>query len=72
VATAFLVPAAVLLGVPGLFIAAKGFSALRRRRVMVHGRMTEGPAAAVAAVALLAYGAVMIGVAGLLLWRAGR
>ncbi len=65
--SAALVAAALFLGVPGLFVGARGLSGLRRGVVMVRGRPVEGPSARAAAALLVAYGAAMIGLAALVL-----
>ncbi len=63
IARALLALAAVLLAVPGAFIAARGVSGLRRGVVVVRGREVGGGRARVVAVALVAYGALMIAIA---------
>jgi hypothetical protein len=56
--------AAFLLGVPGLFIAARGVSGLRRGFVIVKGGPVGGAKGRAIAVALVGYGIVMIAIAG--------
>jgi hypothetical protein len=67
-ARALLAFAALMLAVPGLFIVAKGVATLRRGAVYVQGRWEPGRRAVIAAVGLLAYGALMI-LGGWLLFR---
>ena len=67
-----LASAALLLGVPGIFIAARGLSGLRRGVAVVRGREVRGTAARVMAVALLAYGIAFAAVGVVLMARAVR
>ena len=59
-ARALLALAALLLAVPGAFVVAKGIAALRRQRVVVHGREVGGARARTAGAMLVVYGLVMI------------
>jgi hypothetical protein len=65
-ASALLVLAAALLGIPGAFIVAKGIAALRRRRIYVQGRHVEGTRARTAGAMLVAYGLAMIAIGAVL------
>ncbi len=66
-ARALLLLAAGLLAVPGLFVAVKGFAAIRRRSAVVQGRTVTGAAAMGAGLILVAWGAGMLGFAALVL-----
>ncbi len=70
-ARALLALAALLLGVPGAFVVAKGLAAVRRRSVLVSGRIVEGRKAMAAGAVLMVYGLVMIAVAAVILVAAG-
>ena len=61
--SAFLVLAVVLLAVPGFFVAAKGYSALRRGEVLMNGRRLEGSRARSTGVLLLVYGSLALAAA---------
>jgi hypothetical protein len=67
VATVLLWLAALLLAVPGAFIAARGLSGLRRGFVIVRGRQVDGRRGRLWAVALVLYGLAMIALAGIIL-----
>lgn len=69
VAITALLCSALLLGVPGVFIAARGLFGLRRGIVIVRGRTVTGAAARAAAVALVGYGAAMVAL-GVVILRA--
>ena len=71
-ASGILLLAAALLAVPGVFVAAKGLSALRRRRIVVQGRAVHGAVAVGAAAALLAYGVAMVFLSAVFAARALR
>jgi hypothetical protein len=58
--------AALMLALPGLFVAAKGIAAMRRRTIVVQGRPIEGRPARAAGFVLALYGAAMVGVAAVL------
>jgi hypothetical protein len=60
VARALLLLACVLLVVPGLFIGAKGFAALRRRSAVVQGRTVTGARAIGAGLILVGWAAGML------------
>ncbi len=66
-ARALLILAAVLLGIPGLFVTVKGLAAIRRRSAIVQGRTVTGAAALGAGLVLVAWGLGMIGFAALVL-----
>lgn len=68
-ARALVLLAAALLLVPGVFIAAKGLSAIRRREALVQGRTVTGAQAVFAGLILLGWAAGMLGFAGLVLAR---
>jgi len=72
-ARALVLLACMLLIVPGLFIAAKGLSAIRRRQALVQGRTVTGSQAIFAGLILLGWAGGMLGFAGLVLarWLAG-
>ena len=72
VARALLLLACVLLAVPGLFVGAKGFAAIRRRSAVIQGRTVTGAGAVVAGLVLLGWAAGMIGFAVLVLIAQGR
>jgi len=59
----------LLLTVPAVFVAAKGFSALRRRQALVQGRTVTGAPAVLAGLILLAWAAGMLGFAALIVLR---
>ena len=63
VARALVLLAAALLAIPGLFVAAKGLAAVRRRSVLVQGRTVTGGRAILAGLVLLSWAAAMIGFA---------
>jgi hypothetical protein len=65
-ARALVLLAALLLALPGLFVAAKGIAAMRRRSIVVQGRPMEGRPARAAGLVLALYGAVMVGIAAVL------
>jgi len=65
-ARALVLLAALLLAVPGFFVAAKGLAAVRRSTIVVQGRPVEGRPARVGGLVLAAYGAAMIGVGAVL------
>ncbi len=71
-ARALLLLACGLLAVPGLFIAAKGLSAIRKRSAVVQGRTVTGARAIGAGLVLLGWAAGMIGFAVLVLVAQGR
>ena len=71
-ARALLVLAALLLGVPGLFVSAKGLAAVRRRSVYVQGRTVGGPRAIAAGAVLIVYGLGMIAIAVMLVLAQAR
>jgi hypothetical protein len=71
-ARALLLLASVLLAVPGLFVGAKGFAAIRRRSAVIQGRTVTGGRAIAAGVVLLGWAAGMIGFAVLVLIAHGR
>ncbi len=71
-ARALLLLASVLLAVPGLFVAAKGLAAIRRRSTVVQGRTVTGARAIGAGLVLLGWAAGMIGFAVLVLLAQGR
>ena len=66
-ARALLILAAVLLGIPGLFVTVKGLAAIRRRSAIVQGRTVTGAAALGAGLVLVAWGLGMVGFAALVL-----
>jgi hypothetical protein len=68
-ARALVLLAASLLAVPGLFILAKGLSALRTRRAVVQGRVVTGGRALFAGAILLGWAAFVLGFAALVLLR---
>lgn len=68
-ARALVLLACLLLVVPGLFVAAKGLFAIRRRQALVQGRTVTGAQAIFAGVILLGWAAFMLGFAGLVLAR---
>lgn len=68
-ARALVLLAALLLVVPGLFIAAKGAFAIRRRSALVQGRTVTGGQAIFAGLILLGWAAGMLGFAALILAR---
>jgi hypothetical protein len=68
-ARALVILACLLLVVPGLFIAAKGLFALRRRQALVQGRTVTGAQAVLAGLILLGWAAGMLGFAALVLAR---
>ncbi len=72
VARALLLLACVLLAVPGLFVAAKGLAAIRRRSAVVQGRTVTGARAVAAGLVLLGWAAGMIAFAVLVLVAQGR
>ncbi len=72
VARALQLLACVLLAVPGLFVAAKGLAAIRRRSAVIQGRTVTGARAVAAGRVLLGWAAGMIGVAVLVLVAQGR
>jgi hypothetical protein len=67
IARALLLLAAVLLGVPGLFVTVKGLAAIRRRSAVVQGRTVTGARAIGAGLVLVAWGAGMLAFAVLVL-----
>lgn len=68
-ARALVLLACLLLTVPGLFIAAKGLYALRRREALVQGRKVTGTQAVFAGLILLGWAAFVLGFAGLVFAR---
>lgn len=66
---AFVVITCFLLIVPGLFIAAKGVFAIRRRQALVQGRIVTGGQAVFAGLILLGWAAGLLGFAALVLAR---
>ncbi len=66
-ARALVLLAALLLAVPGVFVAVKGLAAVRRRTLVVQGRAVDGARARGAGLVLVAYGAAMIAIAAALL-----
>ncbi len=66
-AGALLVLAALLLGVPGIFAGAKGFTVIRTRSAIVHGRTVVGAKAIGAGVVLLGWAALTIAFAIILI-----
>jgi len=60
VARALLLLACVLLAVPGVFIGAKGFAAIRRGEAVVQGRTVTGARAIGAGLVLLGWAAGML------------
>jgi hypothetical protein len=60
VARALLLLACALLAVPGLFIGAKGFGAIRRRSTVVQGRTVTGARAIGAGLVLVGWAAGML------------
>lgn len=68
-ARALLILACLLLAVPGLWVAAKGALAIRRRRALVQGRTVSGAQAVFAGLILLAWAAGMLGFSALVLAR---
>jgi len=72
VARFVLLSAALLLGVPGFFVAARGLSGLRRGIAVVRGREMRGTAARVMSALLLVYGIAFVGVGVVLGVRAVR
>jgi hypothetical protein len=71
-ARALVLLAAALLGIPGLFVAAKGLAAIRRRSAVVQGRTVLGARAVLAGFVLLLWAAAMMGFATVVLaaqWR---
>jgi hypothetical protein len=68
-ARALVIVACLLLAVPGLWVAAKGLFAIRRRRALVQGRTVEGAQAVFAGLILLGWAAGMLGFAALVLAR---
>lgn len=72
VARALLLLACVLLAVPGLFVAAKGLAAIRRRSAVVQGRTVTGARAVGAGLVLLGWAAGMIAFAVLVLIAQAR
>jgi hypothetical protein len=71
-ATALVLLAALLLGLPGAFVCARGVAAVRRRRILVQGRFVEGAAARAAGTMLALYGGVMLALAAVLVAVAFR
>lgn len=68
-ARALVVLTCLLLIVPGLFIAAKGLYAVRRRQALVQGRIVTGGQAIFAGLILLGWAAGLLGFAALVLAR---
>lgn len=68
-AHALVVLACVLLGVPGIWVAAKGVFAIKRRQALVQGRTVTGSQAVFAGLILLVWAAGMLGFAALVLAR---
>lgn len=68
-ARALVILASLLLVVPGLFVAAKGAFAIRRRQALVQGRTVAGAQAIFAGLILLGWAAGMVGFAALVLAR---
>lgn len=68
-ARALVIVAWLLLTVPGVFIAAKGFAAIRRRQALVQGRTVTGAQAIFAGLILLGWAFGMLGFAALILAR---
>lgn len=66
-ARALVILACMLLVVPGLFVAAKGLYAIRRRQALVQGRTVTGAQAIFAGLILLGWAAGMLGFAALVL-----
>jgi hypothetical protein len=62
----------LILGVPGLFIAARGLFGLRRGVVVVRGREVTGTAARAAAIGLVGYGLAMVALGAVVLAAAIR
>ena len=60
VARALLLLACLLLAVPGLFVGAKGVSAIRKRSAVVQGRTVTGAKAIGAGLILLGWAAGML------------
>jgi hypothetical protein len=58
-ARALILLAALLLALPGAFVALKGVAALRRKDIVVQGRHLEGRSARAAGAILAAYGVAM-------------
>jgi hypothetical protein len=69
-ATMLLLLAALLLAVPGAFIAARGLSGLRRGFVIMRGREVGGGRGRFVALALLGYGIAMMAIAATLVLAA--
>jgi len=72
VARALLLLACLLLALPGLFVAAKGFAAIRRRSAVIQGRKVEGARAVGAGLVLVGWAAGMVGFAVLVLLAFAR
>jgi hypothetical protein len=68
-ARALVLLACFLLIVPGVFIAAKGLFAIRRRQALVQGRTVTGAQAVFAGLILLGWAAFMLGFAALVMAR---
>ena len=68
-ARALVILSSLLLVVPGIFIAAKGFAAIRRRQALVQGRTVTGGQAIFAGLILLGWALGMLGFAALVLAR---
>lgn len=71
-ARALLLLAVALLAVPGLFVAAKGLAAIRRRSAVIQGRPVKGAKAVAAGLVLLGWALGMLGFAVLVLLAFGR
>ncbi len=71
-ARALLLLAVSLLAVPGLFVAAKGLAAIRRRAAVIQGRPVTGAKAVAAGLVLLGWALGMLGFAVLVLLAFGR
>lgn len=68
-ARALVILACLLLAVPGLWVAAKGLFAIRRRQALVQGRTVTGAQAVFAGLILLGWAAGMLGFSVLVLAR---
>jgi hypothetical protein len=68
-ASALVLLACVLLAVPGLWVAAKGAFAIKRRQALVQGRTVTGAQAVFAGLILLGWAAGMLSFAALVLTR---
>ena len=68
-ARALVILACLLLVVPGIFVAAKGVFAIRRRQALVQGRTVTGAQAVFAGLILLGWAFGMLGFAALVLAR---